>query len=171
MRSPRSAPRENGLEGSTETTPTVRPSSRICPTSAPIKLDFPTPGGPVTPTTAALPVSEYTSRTSGKASGSRSSTSEIARASTRRLPARTPATNCSSVGSLRAPQSLCAALRRATRFRLAALLDLLEECGDAFEPALTPAVLAVPLAVPAAERSDGRLRARLDRIPLVVLGD
>ena len=56
MRSPSSAPRENGLDGSTETTPTVRSRSRTCPTSAPIRLDLPTPGGPVTPTIAARPV-------------------------------------------------------------------------------------------------------------------
>ena len=48
--SPRSAPWVNGLDGSTEMTPTVRPSSRTCRTSELIRLDFPTPGGPVTPT-------------------------------------------------------------------------------------------------------------------------
>ena len=49
IRSPSSAPCENGLDGSTETTPTRRPSSRECPTSAPMSDDFPTPGGPVMP--------------------------------------------------------------------------------------------------------------------------
>ena len=39
----------NGLDGSTETTPTVRSSERTCATSAPTSDDFPTPGGPVTP--------------------------------------------------------------------------------------------------------------------------
>jgi hypothetical protein len=57
MRSPRSAPFENGLEGSTETTPTVFSKVRTCSTSAAISDDLPTPGGPVTPTMAALPVS------------------------------------------------------------------------------------------------------------------
>jgi hypothetical protein len=50
MRSPSSAPFENGLDGSTEMTPTERFSSRTCRTSALIRLDLPTPGGPVTPT-------------------------------------------------------------------------------------------------------------------------
>ncbi len=56
MRSPSSAPCENGLDGSTETTPTVRSLSRTSRTSALMRLDFPTPGGPVTPTIAARPV-------------------------------------------------------------------------------------------------------------------
>ena len=54
MRSPSSAPCENGLDGSTETTPTVRPSARTWRSSAPIRLDLPTPGGPVTPIAYAL---------------------------------------------------------------------------------------------------------------------
>jgi len=57
MRSPRSAPCVNGLEGSTETTPTVLSCARIWRTSAAIRLDLPTPGGPVMPTTYAEPVS------------------------------------------------------------------------------------------------------------------
>jgi hypothetical protein len=40
----------NGLEGSTEMTPIVRSCSRRCRTSDEIRLDLPTPGGPVTPT-------------------------------------------------------------------------------------------------------------------------
>ncbi len=47
----------NGLDGSTEMTPTVVSASRTCRTSALISDDFPTPGGPVTPTTNAEPVS------------------------------------------------------------------------------------------------------------------
>ena len=39
----------NGLDGSTETTPTLRPSPRAWPTRALTRDDFPTPGGPVTP--------------------------------------------------------------------------------------------------------------------------
>jgi hypothetical protein len=50
IRSPSSAPCENGLEGSTEMTPTVLPSSRTWRTSDEIRLDLPTPGGPVIPT-------------------------------------------------------------------------------------------------------------------------
>src|SRR5947209_10778375 len=56
MRSPRSAPCENGELGSTEITPTVLPSLRTCATIADISLDFPTPGGPVRPTVTARPV-------------------------------------------------------------------------------------------------------------------
>ena len=56
MRSPSSAPCENGLEGSTETTPTVISRSRTCRISAETRLDFPTPGGPVTPTEYVEPV-------------------------------------------------------------------------------------------------------------------
>ena len=57
IRSPSSAPFENGLDGSTETTPTLLPSARTWRTSAEMRLDLPTPGGPVTPTEYALPVS------------------------------------------------------------------------------------------------------------------
>ena len=56
MRSPSSAPWVNGEEGSIDSTPTVRPASRRAFVSAPISVDLPTPGGPVKPTTAALPV-------------------------------------------------------------------------------------------------------------------
>ena len=48
---------ENGDDGSTEMTPTLRPSSRTWRTSAEISDDFPTPGGPVTPIAYARPVS------------------------------------------------------------------------------------------------------------------
>ena len=57
IRSPSSAPCVNGLEGSTEMTPTVVSRSRTWRTSALISDDLPTPGGPVTPTTNAEPVS------------------------------------------------------------------------------------------------------------------
>ena len=51
MRSPSRAPCVNGLDGSMEITPTLLSWARICRTSAAIRLDLPTPGGPVTPTT------------------------------------------------------------------------------------------------------------------------
>ena len=54
----------DGLDGSTEITPTDRSSVRMWRTSVLIKDDLPTPGGPVTPTTNAEPVSGYSSRTS-----------------------------------------------------------------------------------------------------------
>jgi hypothetical protein len=39
-----------------DSTATSRSRSRACFTSAPISVDFPTPGGPVKPVTAARPV-------------------------------------------------------------------------------------------------------------------
>ena len=56
MRSPSSAPCVNGEDGSIESTPTVRSRARSAFVSAPSSVDLPTPGGPVKPTTAALPV-------------------------------------------------------------------------------------------------------------------
>src|SRR5262245_19530445 len=170
IRSPRSAPRENGLDGSTETTPTVRSVSLIWAMSAPMRLDFPTPGGPVTPTIAAFPVSGYTSRTSGYASGSPSSTSEIARASARRSPPRTPVTSSSSVSSFRA-------MRRTlftTRFGFAAGFDLLEEGRDPLKRWCVLPVSVVRLGlvrrcVSVRECRDRGLGARLDGFPLRVL--
>ena len=56
IRSPSSAPCVNGLDGSTETTPTACSSARAWLTSAEIRVDLPTPGGPVRPTAWAWPV-------------------------------------------------------------------------------------------------------------------
>ena len=50
------APCENGLEGSTEITPADRSCARTCPSSAAIRVDLPTPGGPVMPIAYARPV-------------------------------------------------------------------------------------------------------------------
>ena len=44
MRSPSSAPCVNGLDGSTEITPTVCSAARTCRISAETRLDLPTPG-------------------------------------------------------------------------------------------------------------------------------
>src|SRR2546421_7830895 len=88
MRSPSSAPWVKGDVGSIDRTATSRSRSRAFRTIAPISVDFPTPGGPVKPTTAARPVFGNTSRTSAQPSGSSFSTSEIARASARLSPAR-----------------------------------------------------------------------------------
>ena len=51
MRSPSTAPPVNGLDGSTATMPTVAPSARRWAVSRSTTVDFPAPGGPVTPTT------------------------------------------------------------------------------------------------------------------------
>ena len=56
IRSPSSAPWVNGLDGSTEITPTVCSSARTSRISADARLDLPTPGGPVSPTANAWPV-------------------------------------------------------------------------------------------------------------------
>src|SRR5688572_3168316 len=53
-RSPRMAPPVNGLDGSTASTPTVKPSRRIAAISRSTSVLFPAPGGPVTPTTRAF---------------------------------------------------------------------------------------------------------------------
>ena len=50
-RSPSSAPPERRDEGSTASTATVRPRARQTRASAPRSVDFPAPGGPVTPIT------------------------------------------------------------------------------------------------------------------------
>ena len=46
MRSPSSAPPENGDEGSTASTPTRWPRARIAAMSAEVVVDLPTPGDP-----------------------------------------------------------------------------------------------------------------------------
>ncbi len=56
MRSPNSAPCENGELGSTETTPTFFPPARAVRTRPEASVDLPTPGGPVRPTVVARPV-------------------------------------------------------------------------------------------------------------------
>src|SRR5262245_40990778 len=56
IRSPRIAPPENGEEGSTATTPTVRPRARAISASARARVLLPLPGAPVSPTICARPV-------------------------------------------------------------------------------------------------------------------
>ena len=57
IRSPRIAPPEKGLVGSTATMATVRPRLRSWLASLSTSVDLPAPGGPVMPTTWARPVS------------------------------------------------------------------------------------------------------------------
>src|SRR3989442_6393352 len=59
IRSPRIAPPENGEEGSTATTPTVRPRARATSASPRTSVLLPLPGAPVTPTIWARPVWGY----------------------------------------------------------------------------------------------------------------
>ena len=56
MRSPSRAPWVKGEDGSIESTATSRSAARAFFTSAPMRVDLPTPGGPVKPTTDDLPV-------------------------------------------------------------------------------------------------------------------
>ncbi len=55
-RSPRMAPPENGLLGSTATTPTLWPSSVSALIKEATSVDLPAPGTPVMPMMCALPV-------------------------------------------------------------------------------------------------------------------
>ena len=59
IRSPRIAPPENGEDGSTAMTPTVRPRARATSASARTSVLLPLPGAPVTPTIWARPVWGY----------------------------------------------------------------------------------------------------------------
>jgi hypothetical protein len=56
MRSPSSAPCVNGDDGSIDSTATWRSAARRSLVSAPISVDLPAPGAPVSPKTAARPV-------------------------------------------------------------------------------------------------------------------
>ena len=53
MRSPRMAPPETGLDGSTAMMPTVLPQRAQVAMTALTSVDLPAPGGPVKPTTRA----------------------------------------------------------------------------------------------------------------------
>ena len=90
-RSPSKAPPENGLEGSTATTPTRSPAARARATSASTSVDLPTPGDPVTPTTNAPPVLGYSAASASRAPSAPSSRSRMSRAAARRSPPSTSA--------------------------------------------------------------------------------
>src|SRR5581483_2722719 len=87
MRSPKTAPPEYGLLGSTAITPTVFPSFRSSFVSLSQRVLLPAPGGPVTPRISARPVRGNNSRSSGSASGWRFSIQLAARANARTSPA------------------------------------------------------------------------------------
>ena len=86
IRSPSSAPPENGDDGSTASTPTRCPAARWAVTRALVVVDLPTPGAPVTPTTCARPASGAISAITSRRAGWASSTSEISRATARGRP-------------------------------------------------------------------------------------
>ena len=83
IRSPSSAPPENGEDGSTASTPTRLPCSRYRVTRAEVDVDLPAPGGPVMPMTCARPVSGASARATSRSCGLASSTREISRATAR----------------------------------------------------------------------------------------
>src|SRR5207244_12421414 len=97
--SPRMLPPESALEGSTASTATFFPRPTRWRPKASMKVLLPTPGTPLTPTRAARPVPGRRSSRSRCAarwwSARVLSTSVIALASARRLPARTSAASAS----------------------------------------------------------------------------
>src|SRR3990170_3991172 len=82
MRSPSTAPRLNGLVGSTATIPRLRPRVRYSRASAPTSVLLPEPAGPVIPTMCACPVwpnrAFIAARPSGKPFSTRLRTRESA---------------------------------------------------------------------------------------------
>src|SRR5256885_9972125 len=105
IRSPSTAPPVYGDVGSTATTPTFRSRLRYLRTSRLIRELFPTPGGPVNPTTWARPVCGKIRARASVASGSSSSIREMSFAAARLLPA--------SKSSTRPETESCAAPFRA----------------------------------------------------------
>src|SRR5256885_1816615 len=87
IRSPSTAPPVYGDVGSTATTPTFRSRLRYFRTSRLIRELFPTPGGPVSPTTWARPVCGKIRARASVASGSSSSIREMSFAAARLSPA------------------------------------------------------------------------------------
>src|ERR1019366_6257121 len=88
MRSPRMAPPEMRLLGSTARMAMVLPRWRNCQARASTSVLLPAPGGPVMPTMRAWPVKGWSSPRVSKASGSRFSIPVARRASARVSPSR-----------------------------------------------------------------------------------
>ena len=86
IRSPRTAPPVNGLDGSTAMIPTDSPSPRSKVVSRSTSVDLPAPGGPVIPSTWARPVRANTARMISGISGVRFSTRVMRRARASRSP-------------------------------------------------------------------------------------
>src|ERR1700722_14228804 len=87
-RSPSSAPPVNGDEGSMASTATRSPCPRYEATSAPVTVDLPTPGDPVSPSTRACPVSGAATFRPARSWGAPSSTSDRSRPRARASPSR-----------------------------------------------------------------------------------
>ena len=149
-----------------------------------MRVDFPTPGGPVTPTIAAPPVSDRARARAGRRAGRRSRRARSpARArGDRRRARRRRAPRASSSLRAHGGDSIAAvpegALRGPRRGSASARLDLLEQRRDALEAAAARAPFSAqpPRSDrlshrPFAERGRSRLGARLDRVALVRLRD
>src|SRR5699024_5178881 len=92
IRSPSSAPPENGEDGSMAKTPTRLPCRRHELTRAPVEVDLPTPGEPVSPITCASPVCGASCAATSARSADCCSTMEINRATARAWPDRARST-------------------------------------------------------------------------------
>src|SRR5437773_1190678 len=97
MRSPSTAPPLKGLVGSTATTPTRWPAARSRAVMRSLSVDFPAPGGPVTPITCARPVCGWSRLMSAGRPGARFSTSVIRRARATRSPPSMRSMSCCSL--------------------------------------------------------------------------
>src|SRR5438034_6729384 len=97
MRSPSTAPPLKGLVGSTATTPTRWPAARSRAVMRSVSVDFPAPGGPVTPITCARPVCGWSRLMSAGRPGARFSTSVIRRARATRSPPSMRSMSCCSL--------------------------------------------------------------------------
>ena len=100
MRSPRTAPPVNGLDGSTASTPTAAPSARRWLVRRSTRVDLPAPGGPVIPRTWARPSRGWMACMISGISGPRFSTRVMRRARARRSPASIRSTRvCGGAGA------------------------------------------------------------------------
>src|SRR5271170_1675793 len=88
IRSPSRAPPVNGEVGSTASTATRWPAARNAPTSAPVMVDLPTPGAPVSPMIRAWPARGSRSLMTERIRAESSSASESSRPRARASPAR-----------------------------------------------------------------------------------
>jgi len=103
IRSPRSAPPENGLDGSTQIIPTELFRALYSAVILVTSVLLPEPGGPVIPITLARPVFVYNKLSASDAAGSSSSIRVMSRARSLLLPVRTPSAS-SSADTIQAPQ-------------------------------------------------------------------
>src|SRR6185295_1732042 len=107
MRSPRRAPPVKGLVGSTATIATFSPRATKAAVSSSTVVDFPTPGGPVSPTLSAPPTRDDRASRTSRASGAAFSTSEIPLLMARKSPLKTSSASGMQGQLYHGPQRLC----------------------------------------------------------------